>query len=111
MPPAFGPLPQQDLVAHLPVGEDEFGVGGDDRTTAAGVDACGDIIQQLRIPIRHVRALRWHRQYTVTGGDESQIGNFSGDEDGTATFDRETSISGPAGADLRAAVTQVIPNR
>ncbi|MGV0742283.1 hypothetical protein [Mycolicibacterium sp. XJ870] len=49
--------------------------------------------------------------FKVTGGDQDQIGNFTINGDGTATFDRETSISGPEGADLRATVTQVIPDR
>lgn len=49
--------------------------------------------------------------YTVTGGDQDQVGNFSIDSGGTATFDRETSISGPANANLRATVTQIIPGR
>jgi hypothetical protein len=49
--------------------------------------------------------------FTVTGGEQDQVGNFSIDEEGTATFDRETSISGPEAADLRATVTQVIPGR
>lgn len=49
--------------------------------------------------------------FTVTGGEQDQIGNFTIDADGVATFDRETSISGPEGADLRATVTQVIPDR
>ena len=49
--------------------------------------------------------------FTVTGGDQEQIGNFTINEHGTATFDRETGISGPEGADLRATVTQVIPGR
>lgn len=49
--------------------------------------------------------------FKVTGGDQDQIGNFSIDADGTATFDRETGISGPEGADLRATVTQVVPGR
>lgn len=49
--------------------------------------------------------------FKVTGGDQDQIGNFTIDADGTATFDRETSISGPEDADLRATVTQVLPGR
>lgn len=49
--------------------------------------------------------------YTVTGGEQDQVGNFTIDQDATATFDRETSISGSEGADLRATVTQVIPGR
>jgi hypothetical protein len=49
--------------------------------------------------------------FTVTGGDQDQIGNFTIDTDGMATFDRETMISGPEGADLRATVTQVISGR
>lgn len=49
--------------------------------------------------------------FTVTGGDQDQIGNFTIDSDGTATFDRETNIDGPEGADLRATVTKVIPGR
>lgn len=49
--------------------------------------------------------------FTVAGGEQDQIGNFTIDKDGTATFDRETSISGPANADLNATVTQVIPGR
>ncbi|WBP94048.1 hypothetical protein O6072_20305 [Mycolicibacterium neoaurum] len=32
--------------------------------------------------------------YTVTGGDQDQVGNFTIDSNRTATFDRETSISG-----------------
>lgn len=49
--------------------------------------------------------------FKVTGGDQPQIGNFSIDSSGTATFDRETRISGPEGADLQAVVTQVIGGR
>jgi hypothetical protein len=49
--------------------------------------------------------------FTVTGGEQDQVGNFTIDQDGTATFDRETSISGPEAADLQATVTQVIPGR
>jgi hypothetical protein len=49
--------------------------------------------------------------FTVTGGEQDQIGNFTIDSDGTATFDRETTISGSEGADLRATVTQVIAGR
>lgn len=49
--------------------------------------------------------------FRVTGGEQDQIGNFTIDGDGTASFDRETMISGPEGADLRAVVTQVIPGR
>lgn len=49
--------------------------------------------------------------FKVTGGDQDQIGNFTIDGDGTATFDRETRIDGPDGADLQATVTQVIPGR
>jgi hypothetical protein len=49
--------------------------------------------------------------FTVTGGEQDQVGNFTVDKDGTATFDRQTSISGREGADLRATVTQVIPGR
>lgn len=49
--------------------------------------------------------------FTVTGGEQDQVGNFTIDADGTATFDRETSISGPESANLQATVTQVIPGR
>jgi hypothetical protein len=49
--------------------------------------------------------------FTVTGGEQDQVGNFTIDADGTATFDRETSISGEENANLRATVTQVIPGR
>ncbi|NOP97043.1 MULTISPECIES: hypothetical protein [Mycolicibacterium] len=49
--------------------------------------------------------------FKVTGGDQEQIGNFTIDGDGTATFDRETMIDGPESADLRATVTQVLPGR
>jgi hypothetical protein len=49
--------------------------------------------------------------FTVSGGEQDQVGNFTIDQDGTATFDRETSISGSEGADLRATVTQVIAGR
>lgn len=49
--------------------------------------------------------------YTVTGGDQDQVGNFTIDSNGTATFDRGTSISGQEYADLQATVTQVIPGR
>jgi hypothetical protein len=49
--------------------------------------------------------------FTVTGGDQDQIGNFTIDRDGTATFDKETSISGPEGADLRATVSRVMSSR
>ncbi|WP_235682961.1 hypothetical protein [Mycolicibacterium alvei] len=49
--------------------------------------------------------------FKVTGGDQDQVGNFTIDADGTATFDRETGISGPEGADLQATVTQILPGR
>lgn len=49
--------------------------------------------------------------FKVTGGDQAQVGNFTIDGDGTATFDRATTIDGPEGADLQATVTQVIPGR
>ncbi|MED5811656.1 hypothetical protein VST63_04730 [Mycolicibacterium sp. 050232] len=49
--------------------------------------------------------------FKVTGGDQDQVGNFTIDADGTATFDREAGISGPEDADLRATVTQVLPGR
>ncbi|MBU9764634.1 hypothetical protein FR943_12340 [Mycobacterium sp. TNTM28] len=49
--------------------------------------------------------------FTVTGGEQDQIGNFTIAADGTATFDRETSIDGPEGADLQATVTQVLAGR
>ncbi|MBP2453014.1 hypothetical protein [Mycolicibacterium lutetiense] len=49
--------------------------------------------------------------FKVTGGDQDQVGNFTIDADGTATFDRETGISGPEGADLHATVTQVLSGR
>jgi hypothetical protein len=49
--------------------------------------------------------------YTVSGGEQDQVGNFTIDQDGTATFDRETSISGSEDADMQATVTQVIPGR
>ncbi|ABM10882.1 MULTISPECIES: hypothetical protein [Mycolicibacterium] len=49
--------------------------------------------------------------YTVTGGEQDQVGNFTIDADGTATFDRETRISGEENANLQATVTQVIPGR
>ncbi|GEM_PF-4804763 len=48
---------------------------------------------------------------TVTGGDQEQVGNFTIAADGTAAFDRETSISGQEDASLKATVTQVIPGR
>lgn len=49
--------------------------------------------------------------FRVTGGDQAQIGNFTIDGDGIATFDRETTLDGPEGADLQATVTQVLPGR
>lgn len=49
--------------------------------------------------------------FTVAGGDQDQVGNFTIDADGTATFDRETGISGPEGANLHATVTQILPGR
>lgn len=49
--------------------------------------------------------------FNVTGGEQDQIGNFTIDKDGLATFDRETSISGPESPDLEATVMQVIPGR
>lgn len=49
--------------------------------------------------------------FRVTGGDQTQIGNFTIDGDGIATFDRETTLDGPEGADLQATVTQVLPGR
>lgn len=49
--------------------------------------------------------------YSVTGGEQDQVGNFTLDSTGTATFDRETGISGEESANLRATVTQVIPGR
>jgi hypothetical protein len=47
----------------------------------------------------------------VTGGDQDQVGNFTIDKDGMATFDRETMISAPDGANLQAVVTSVLPGR
>lgn len=49
--------------------------------------------------------------FKVTGGDQAQIGNFTIDADGTATFNGESSISGPENTTLQASVTQVIPGR
>lgn len=49
--------------------------------------------------------------FTVTGGEQDQVGNFTIDADGTATFDRETRISGEENANLQATVTQVIPGQ
>ncbi len=49
--------------------------------------------------------------FKVSGGDQEQIGNFTIDADGTATFDRESTIDGPEGASLLATVTQVLPGR
>lgn len=49
--------------------------------------------------------------FKVSGGDQDQIGNFTIAADGTATFDRETRIDGPEGADLQATVTQILPGR
>ncbi|OLT92850.1 hypothetical protein [Mycobacterium syngnathidarum] len=49
--------------------------------------------------------------FKVTGGDQDQVGNFTIDDGGTATFDRESTIDGPEGADLAATVTQVLPGR
>lgn len=49
--------------------------------------------------------------FTVTGGEQDQVGNFTIDSEGTATFDRETSISGEENANLQATVTQVIAGR
>lgn len=49
--------------------------------------------------------------FTVTGGEQDQVGNFIIDSEGTATFDRETSISGEENANLQATVTQVIAGR
>jgi hypothetical protein len=49
--------------------------------------------------------------FTVTGGDQDQVGNFTIDANGTAKFDRETSISGQENANLKATVTQIIPGR
>jgi hypothetical protein len=49
--------------------------------------------------------------FKVTGGDQDPVGNFTIDADGTATFDRETGISGPEGADLQATVTQILAGR
>ncbi|MGV0815656.1 hypothetical protein ABQF34_27210 [Mycolicibacterium boenickei] len=49
--------------------------------------------------------------FKVIGGDQDQVGNFTVDADGTATFDRETTISGPEGADLQATVTEILPGR
>lgn len=49
--------------------------------------------------------------FTVSGGEQDQVGNFSIDADGTATFDRETRISGEENANFQASVTQVIPGR
>ncbi|WP_006246063.1 hypothetical protein [Mycolicibacterium tusciae] len=49
--------------------------------------------------------------FTVAGGEQDQVGNFTIDADGMATFDREASISGPEGAELRTTVTQVIHGR
>jgi hypothetical protein len=52
-----------------------------------------------------------HLGHQTAGGDQDQIGNFTIDRDGTATFDKETSISGPEGADLRATVSRVMSSR
>lgn len=49
--------------------------------------------------------------FKVTGGDQDQVGNFTIDDGGTATFDRESTIDGPEGADLQATVTQVLTGR
>jgi hypothetical protein len=49
--------------------------------------------------------------FTVTGGEQDQVGNFSIDANGTATFDRDTTISGEENANLQATVTQVILGR
>ena len=49
--------------------------------------------------------------YKITGGDQDQVGNFTIDKDGMATFDRETMISAPDGANLQAVVTSVLPGR
>lgn len=50
--------------------------------------------------------------YKITGGgDQDQIGNFTIDKVGMATFDRESTISGTAGANLQAIVTSVLLGR
>jgi len=49
--------------------------------------------------------------FTVTGGDQDQVGNFTIDAEGTARFDRETSISGAENANLQATVTRVVVGR
>ncbi|AMO60822.1 Uncharacterised protein [Mycolicibacterium phlei] len=49
--------------------------------------------------------------FTVTGGDQDQVGNFTIDAEGTARFDRETSISGAEHANLQATVTRVVVGR
>lgn len=47
--------------------------------------------------------------YTVTGGDQDQVGSFTIDQNGTATFQRENTLQGPDGAQLEAKATQVLP--
>jgi len=49
--------------------------------------------------------------YKITGGDQDQVGNFTIDKSGMASFDRETMISAPEGANLQAVVTAVLPGR
>lgn len=49
--------------------------------------------------------------FTVSGGEQDQVSNFTIAADGTATFDREASISGEDNASLKANVTQAIPGR
>jgi hypothetical protein len=49
--------------------------------------------------------------YKVLGGEDPQTGNFTIDQDGTATFDREARISTDQNSTLTAQVVQVIPGR
>jgi hypothetical protein len=47
--------------------------------------------------------------FSVTGGDEDQVGSSTIDKKGTATFQRESSLQGQEGAQLTAKATQVLP--
>ncbi|WNM74159.1 hypothetical protein SEA_NERGAL_68 [Mycobacterium Phage Nergal] len=49
--------------------------------------------------------------FSVSGGEQPQVGNFTIDSDGEATFQREKMISAPEGANLVATVTQIVPGR
>jgi hypothetical protein len=48
--------------------------------------------------------------YTVTGGDQDQIGKFTIDSSGTARYDTNVGIDGQDGTTFRATATRVMSN-